>query len=176
MKARALRSLKKLLLPVLTLNISTKIRSAVFFLLTLDLVVKDKIKISLSELKEMKKESREEVAVAYKFLKAQSKACLQCGVTTTLHQTKYILPCYCTFCRECLSHIAEDLIGEEIRKSTKAGTIEFKECLPRCKEHNLPFYLDEFTQLPSKKKQRNACLKAIKELTQESKFKVKISL
>eukprot|EP00826_Nyctotherus_ovalis_P000981 TRINITY_DN10099_c0_g2_i1.p1 TRINITY_DN10099_c0_g2~~TRINITY_DN10099_c0_g2_i1.p1 ORF type:complete len:195 (+),score=35.55 TRINITY_DN10099_c0_g2_i1:149-733(+) len=144
----------------------------------LDLIIERKLEIDLDSLKSHYEEAKKEqmispgVMTAYKFLKSQSKPCSSCDVNATSTRSKYILPCYCTLCEECLSNIADDLIKKEALKSTKQGAAKFEEELPRCRKHKLPFYVEGFTQLVSKKKQWNVNRETTKELIEESKAAV----
>jgi len=85
-------------------------------------------RFTLSELQNAKDESEQAgkddyiLERATKLIEVQSNKCTMCWRDITYKRQKYVLPCYCTMCNECLEGCA---------KKPKPFSI-------RCKNHNVP--------------------------------------
>jgi len=119
--------------------------------------------MSWEELSNTYKNSKEEVnpglVKAYKYLKNQKLPCGSCNVTSTSFKSKYILPCYCTLCQECLGTGIEkimDPIMKQVEPKKKNVDEEVDTSLynnlPKCSKHNIPYLPERFVDLVSKKK------------------------
>lgn len=95
-------------------------------------------------------------------MESQGKPCTYCK-REKKSELKYILPCYCTLCKECCDQTSIDYIKKK----------DPDKC--RCNEHNIPFPESLYIEMKRDKIEKNE-IENIKELMIKSKFYIKLLL
>ena len=101
--------------------------------------------ITLDVLKLLYKDHKDKspkLNMAYHFLKAQGKPCSFCNnkYRDESLMPKYVLPCYCTICEECIKTSAESLIKSMANNGFGLPSVISKGEYLKCKNHGIPFY------------------------------------
>jgi len=86
---------------------------------------------------------------AYKYLKHQNMRCSFCEADISINRFKYVLPCYCTICAQCIEipNGPIDIYLEHLKSKTPKEPFVLK-----CKKHNLPFSIHRLIDLCYKKR------------------------
>ena len=80
-----------------------------------------------------------------KFMEVQGRECTRCKNAGTIKEQKYVLPCYCTVCRDCVEKIANELSCPEFEVSDKKPLFV-------CHGHKVPFSIYRILDVASKVK------------------------
>ena len=95
---------------------------------------------------------------AYKYMKNQVKICPCCKIAPSSKRVKYVMPCYCTICEDCLEEAIRmtiDSVFEQLKGETKTDIIDgitFKKNLPRCPKHKIPYLPNRIIDILNQKK------------------------
>lgn len=91
----------------------------------------------------------------FRFMKAQSEACVKCATEKTKKKEKWILPCYCALCKDCCNTLAENYYK--------------KKPLGSCSVHNIPYPDTIITRIVKKKVLQETEAEKLGELITKSK-------